>query len=105
WLTIKKMIVGEVSTKSIGGIITIGSVSYSMAEAGWTKLFFFLCLLSINLAIFNVLPIPVLDGGHLFFLIVEKIKGSPVSERVMGFSQLVGLMFVLALLLFVTYND
>ena len=60
----------------------IGAVSFSLAEQGWPKLFFFLCLLSINLAVINVLPIPVLDGGHLFFLIVETIKGSPVSEGV-----------------------
>ncbi len=105
WLTIKKMVIGDVSTKSIGGIITIGSVSYSMAEAGWTKLFFFLCLLSINLAIFNILPIPVLDGGHLFFLIIEKIKGSPVSDRVFGYSQMVGVILILSLLIYVTYND
>ncbi len=105
WLTIQKMIVGEVPTKSIGGIITIGAVSYSMAEAGWVKLFFFLCLLSINLAIFNVLPIPVLDGGHLFFLIIEKIKGSPVSDRVLGYSQMIGVILILSLLVYVTYND
>jgi regulator of sigma E protease len=105
WLTIKKMIVGDVSTKSISGIITIGNVSYQMAETGWTKLFFFLCLLSINLAIFNVLPIPVLDGGHLFFLIIEKIKGSPVSDRVLGYSQMVGVVLILSLLVYVTYND
>ncbi len=105
WLTIQKMIVGEVPTKSIGGIITIGAVSYSMAEAGWVKLFFFLCLLSINLALFNILPIPVLDGGHLFFLIIEKIKGSPVSDRVLGYSQMIGVILILSLLVYVTYND
>ena len=105
WLTVKKMIVGDVSTKSISGIITIGNVSYEVAKTGWTKLFFFLCLLSINLAIFNVLPIPVLDGGHLFFLIIEKIKGSPVSDRVLGYSQMVGVVLILSLLVYVTYND
>lgn len=105
WLTIKRMITGDVSTKSMGGIITIGAVSYSLAEAGWPKLFFFLCLLSINLAVINVLPIPVLDGGHLFFLIVEKLKGSPVSERVLGYSQMVGVVMILSLLVYVTYND
>ncbi len=62
-------------------------------------------LVNINLAIFNLLPIPVLDGGHLLFLLIEKVKGSPVSNRVMGYSQVVGLVFVLLLVLFVTYND
>ena len=88
WLTAKRMLLGQVSSKNLGGIITIGRASYSWAEAGLAKLFFFLCILSINLAFLNVLPIPVLDGGHLLFLLIEKIKGSPVSERVYGFSQM-----------------
>ena len=53
----------------------------------------------------NVLPIPVLDGGHLLFLLIEKIKGSPVSVRVFQYSQVLGLVLVLALVVFVTYND
>ena len=92
-------------TDQIGGIITIGAVSYSWAEAGWTKLFFFLCMLSINLAVLNVLPIPVLDGGHLFFLLIEKLKGSPVSDRVYGYSQMVGMVLILSLMVYVLYND
>jgi regulator of sigma E protease len=62
-------------------------------------------MLSMNLAFINVLPIPVLDGGHLFFLIVEKLKGGPVSERVHGYSQLVGLVLILSLMVYVTFND
>ena len=62
-------------------------------------------LLSLNLAILNILPIPVLDGGYLMYLAIEKIKGSPVSGRMLGYSQMLGMAFVLALLLFVTYND
>ncbi|MFT5154735.1 MAG: regulator of sigma E protease, partial [Planctomycetota bacterium] len=53
----------------------------------------------------NVLPIPVLDGGHLFFLLIEGIKGSPVSERTLGYSQIVGLVLILSLMVYVTYND
>jgi regulator of sigma E protease len=105
YLTLKKMVLREVSARNLSGILTIAYVSRSFAETGVTTLFFFLAVLSLNLAFLNLLPIPVLDGGHLFFLLVEKVKGSPVSERVMGFSQLVGLVLVLALLLFVTYND
>jgi regulator of sigma E protease len=62
-------------------------------------------MLSINLAILNVLPIPVLDGGHLFFLLIEKIKGSPVDDRVLGYSQMIGLVLILSLMVYVTYND
>ena len=105
YLTLKKMILGEVGTKNLGGIISIGYASRSFAELGLAKLFFFLAILSINLAFVNLLPIPILDGGHLLFLVVEKIKGSPVNERVMGYSQVVGLVMILALLLYVTYND
>lgn len=105
WMTLKRILLGQVSGENIGGIITIGVVSYSWASLGLPKLFFFLCILSLNLAFLNVLPIPVLDGGHLFFLLVEKIKGSPVSERVFGYSQMVGLVLILSLMIYVTFND
>lgn len=105
WLTLKKMALGRVPTDKVGGIITIGSVSYDWASQGWTKLLFFLCMLSINLAILNVLPIPVLDGGHLMFCLIEMVKGSPVSEKTMGYSQIVGLVVILTLMVFVTYQD
>lgn len=105
WLTLKKMFQQEVSTKNLGGIITIGQVSYHWSAMGWTKLLFFLCMVSVNLAFLNVLPIPVLDGGHLFFLLVEGIKGSPVSERTLGYSQVVGVVLILSLMVYVTYQD
>ncbi len=105
WLTLKRMLTSDVSPKNVGGIITISAVSYSLTEAGWIKFFFFLCLISINLAFLNVLPIPVLDGGHLFFLLIEKLKGSPVSNRVLGTSQAVGVVLLLSLMVYVTYND
>ena len=62
-------------------------------------------MLSMNRAFLNVLPIPVLDGGHLFFLLIEKLKGSPVSEKIFGYSQMAGLIVILSLMLYVTYND
>ena len=105
WLTLKRMLTRDVSPKNVGGIITITTISYSLTESGWPKFFFFLCLVSINLAFLNVLPIPVLDGGHLFFLVIEKLKGSPVSNRVLGTSQAVGVVLILSLMVYVTYND
>jgi regulator of sigma E protease len=105
WTMVKRMLLGQVSGKNMGGIITIGVVSYSWAALGIAKLLFFLCMLSLQLAFLNVLPIPLLDGGHLFFLAVEKLKGSPVSERVFGYSQMVGLVLILSLVVYVTYND
>ncbi|MEO6711520.1 MAG: RIP metalloprotease RseP [Planctomycetota bacterium] len=105
WNTLRGIFVGSVSKDSLGGIILISQVSYAFASMGIAKLLFFLCMLSLNLAFLNVLPIPVLDGGHLFFLLIEKIKGSPVNERVLGYSQMVGLVLILGLVVFVTFND
>lgn len=105
WLTVKGMLFQRVGADKMGGIITISVVAHSWAEVGWTKFFFFLCLLSLNLAFLNVLPIPLLDGGHLLFLLIEKIKGSPVSERVMGYSQLIGLVLIGVLFVYVIFND
>jgi regulator of sigma E protease len=105
YLTLSRILTGDVAGKNLGGIITIGRATYNFAELGLAKLFFFLAILSINLGFLNILPIPILDGGHLLFLLIEKIKGSPVNEKVMGYSQIVGLAFILALLIYVTYND
>ncbi|MFO0980360.1 MAG: RIP metalloprotease RseP [Planctomycetota bacterium] len=105
YLTLQKILAGQVSSKNLGGIISISVASYTFAQYGILKLLFFLAILSVNLAFINVLPIPLLDGGHLFFLIIEKIKGSPVSQRIMGYSQIIGLVLILALMLYVTYND
>jgi len=105
WNTVKSILLGQVSGRNMGGIIAISVVSYSWASVGIAKLLFFLCMLSMNLAFLNVLPIPVLDGGHLMFLLVEKITGSPVSERVFGYSQMVGMVLILSLMIYVTYND
>lgn len=103
--SLRRMLTQEVSAQNLGGIITIGVVTESWASKGFAKLFFFLCILSMNLAFLNVLPIPILDGGHLFFLLVEKLKGSPVSERTLGYSQVVGLVLIMTLMVYVTYND
>jgi regulator of sigma E protease len=105
YLTLSRIFTGDVAGKNLGGIITIGRASYTFAELGLARLFFFLAILSINLGFLNILPIPILDGGHLLFLLIEKIKGSPVNEKIMGYSQIVGLAFILALLIYVTYND
>jgi len=105
YVTLKRLVTGDVGAKNLGGIIRIGQVSYLAAQRGASWFWYFLALLSVNLAFVNLLPVPVLDGGYLLFLLIEKVKGSPVSSRVMGYSQVVGLVFVLLLVLFVTYND
>jgi len=105
YLTLSKILTGDVGSKNIGGIITIGQASYTFAKLGLARLFFFLAILSINLGFLNILPIPILDGGHLLFLLIEKIKGSPVNEKVLGYSQIIGLAMILLLLIYVTWND
>ncbi len=106
YLVLKKMASRQLSvSKNLGGPVAISQVSYRFAESGLAKLFYFLALLSINLAVINLLPIPVLDGGHLMFILIEKVKGSPVNDRILGYSQVFGFVVILSLLVFVTYND
>lgn len=104
-MTFKSLFSGGISTKNLRGIVTIAYVSYKFTEQGLPKVLFFMGILSLNLAILNILPIPVLDGGHLVFLILEKIKGDPLSERAMGWANMGGLVFILGLMVFVTFND
>jgi len=104
-VTLKRLATGDVGAKNLSGIVGISRFSYQAAQRGTSWFWYFLALLSVNLAFVNLLPIPVLDGGHLLFLLIERIKGSPVSTRVLGYSQVTGLVFVLMLVLFVTYND
>ena len=103
--TLRSLVRGSVSAKHLGGPITIFRASYRYSKLGIMRGLLFLAVISINLAILNILPIPVLDGGWLVFLIIEKIKGSPVSERVMGICQWIGLALLLSLMLFVTWRD
>jgi regulator of sigma E protease len=102
---VKSLVTGQVSTKLLGGPLFIAQQSGKEARKGSASLFFFMALLSVNLAVLNVLPIPILDGGHLVFLAVEAIKGSPLSQKARMVSQQFGLLVLLGLIVFVTYND
>jgi regulator of sigma E protease len=108
WETVmflKRVVTGQVSAKMMGGPLFIAQQSGKEARKGATSLFFFMALLSVNLAVLNVLPIPILDGGHLVFLAVEKLKGSPLSVKARAIAQQVGMVVLLGLIVFVTYND
>ncbi len=105
YLTLKKILSGGVAAKNLGGPIMIVSTSASLIQQGLMKFLWFLAVVSVNLCFLNLLPIPILDGGLILFLLIEKIKGSPVSERFMVWAQVAGLALVLGLVLFVTYND
>ena len=104
-LSLKKLILGEISTKNLSGPITIAKVAGASAKAGMAYYVGFLALLSISLGVFNLLPIPVLDGGHLFYYLIEVVKGSPVSEKVQMAGYQVGLVLVMGLMVLALYND
>jgi regulator of sigma E protease len=100
-----KMVLGEVSLKHISGPITIADFAGQSAQMGWLSYLTFLALISISLGVLNLLPIPLLDGGHLMYYAVELIKGRPVSERAMELGQRVGLALLLVMMAFAFYND
>jgi regulator of sigma E protease len=91
--------------KNLGGPLTILKTTALVSELGFGMTLYFLAILSVNLAILNVLPIPVLDGGHLFFLGVEAVRRRPVSDNIQIAAQYVGLLLLLALMVYVTIND
>ncbi len=100
-----KMLVGEVSLKHLSGPVTIAEYAGQSAQMGWIPFALFLALISISLGVLNLLPIPLLDGGHLMYYAVEIIKGSPVSERAMELGQRAGLALLLVIMAFALYND
>lgn len=104
-VSIVKLIQGTLSTKTLGGPIMIAELAGQQARQGALNLVFFTALLSINLAILNFLPIPVLDGGHLVFFSIELVRGKPVSTRVREIAQQAGIFILLMLMVLVFYND
>jgi len=100
-----KMVVGEVSWRNLSGPVTIADYAGQSAQLGVGAYVAFLALISISLGVLNLLPIPLLDGGHLLYYVVEIFKGSPVSERVMELGQRLGLTVLLFLMAFAIYND
>jgi regulator of sigma E protease len=102
---VSKMLTGQASTRNLSGVIGIAQVANAAASAGLDRFLEFLGLVSLSLAIVNLLPIPVLDGGHLLYYLIELVKGSPVSERTMIAGQYVGLALLCTLMVLAFYND
>jgi len=100
-----KMLLGEVSWRNLSGPVTIADFAGQSAQMGWVSYLTFLALISISLGVLNLLPIPLLDGGHLMYYAIEIIKGRPVSERAMELGQRVGLALLLVMMAFAFYND
>ena len=103
--SIKKMVQGLISPKNLSGPITIAKVASASAKSGLEAYFSFLALLSVSLAVLNLLPIPVLDGGHLLFYFAELLAGRPVPEKIQALGYQVGLLLVLGIMFLALYND
>ena len=100
-----RMVTGQASLENLSGPITIARMANTSAQLGVSRFLFFLGLISLSLAIINLLPIPVLDGGHLLFNLIEWIKGSPVSERAQIAGNVIGLMMIAGLMSIAIFND
>ncbi|HEY8887712.1 MAG TPA: RIP metalloprotease RseP [Gallionella sp.] len=100
-----KMVMGEVSMKNLSGPITIADYAGQSAKMGVVAYLSFLALISISLGVLNLLPIPLLDGGHLLYYVAELVKGSPVSETSWEFGQKIGIALLGTLMVFAIYND
>jgi len=104
-VSIAKLIQGTLSAKTLGGPIMIAEMAGQQAREGIANLAFFIALLSINLAVLNFLPIPVLDGGHLLFFFIEAAIGKPVNTKMREIAQQVGIFVLVVLMIYVFYND
>jgi regulator of sigma E protease len=100
-----QMFQGEGSMDDLGGPIKIGIVIGEAVRSGIADLFFLMSFISLQLGIFNLLPIPALDGGHIFMLVLEKFKGSPLSITMRERTQMIGFSVLVSLMIFVTWND
>ncbi|MCS7167694.1 MAG: site-2 protease family protein [Gemmatales bacterium] len=105
YLTLKNLFTGDISIRLLSGPAGIVGMGYEMASLGFNYFVWFLGVISINLAVINFLPIPLLDGGHMVFLIIEKLRGRPVSRRVIEYAGLLGLVLLLLLLIIATTMD
>ena len=103
--SIWKMIEGVISVKNLSGPITIAKVASASASSGLESYISFLAYLSISLGILNLLPIPVLDGGHLLYYTVELLSGKPVSDRVQLFGLKLGMAMLFTLMFIALFND
>jgi len=105
YVTIKQLVSQGVSLKAMSGPVGIATLTYQVVKQSFVDFLYLLAFISANLAVMNFLPIPVVDGGVFILLIVEKIKGSPLSIRFQEVMTYAGLALIVSLFLYVTYND
>ena len=99
------MLTGDVSIKNISGPVTIAQFAGETASLGLITFLGFLAIVSVSLGVLNLLPIPMLDGGHLLYYLIEVVKGSPVSEQFEAVGLKIGMAFIGALMVLALYND
>jgi regulator of sigma E protease len=100
-----RLIQAKISPKNIGGVISIGQAASETFKMGMSYFLNMMAVISVNLFILNLLPVPVLDGGHLIFYLIEAVKGAPVSMRKMEIAQQIGLVVLMSLMVFALFND
>jgi len=105
FFTIYYLITGQLSLKLLSGPVGIYSAVGTYASMGFMSLLYLLCLIDVNVGFINLLPIPAFDGGHILFLIIEKIKGSPVNPKIENILHTIFLVLLMILMLFITFND
>ncbi|MSO97815.1 MAG: RIP metalloprotease RseP [Rhodospirillaceae bacterium] len=105
FVAIGQMINGQRGTEDLGGPIRIAKYSGQAARSGWGNFVIFMAILSVNLGLINLFPVPLLDGGHLLFYAIEAVCGRPLPERIQEWGLRIGLALVLLLMVFVTWND
>ncbi len=103
--SIKKMILGAISPSNLSGPITIAQVASATAQSGLNSFIGFIALLSISLGVLNLMPIPVLDGGHLLYYLIELVAGRPVPERVQAWGLQIGMFLIFSIMILAFYND
>jgi regulator of sigma E protease len=102
---LSKMITGDVSWKNVSGPISIADYAGQSAQLGLVSYLAFLALISVSIGVLNLLPIPILDGGHLMYYLIEMIRGNPLPDKIIIAGQRVGLAMLLTLMAFAIYND
>jgi regulator of sigma E protease len=100
-----RMVLGQVSWKNLSGPLTIADYAGQSAALGWVSFIGFLALVSVSLGVLNLLPVPLLDGGHLMYYVAEVLTGRPVSERTMEIGGRIGMTLLLLLMSFALFND
>ena len=104
-VSIFKLVAGKISAKNLGGPVLIAKVAGQSLDAGLVPFLQAMAAISINLFLLNLFPIPILDGGHLLFFVLEALKGKPVSIRTMEIANQIGMVFILGLVVLTLFND